>query len=279
MQCENNYMRSINSILYRGHVHRMNLTATVYICNDVSVCWDEKGIGRALRTGTRIPKGTLIVLEHCLSGTTHDVSVGIAADPKLFRELAPRSDGWPTKSEGVRKANRNAFASRIKEEYLVSTVISSINHSCFPNCTKGVIMRDYSSSKIPCDFMYIYTLRDISPREELTIMYSNRDKIHTNPIAGFKCICNAPPGTEMPRDDVDERPDALKMALEYLDDRNRSAKVITNQEFIRKIAHNVDADKPVETYEMPLDDDVRVFEIMKLLGMDVHTVLNGQVMS
>lgn len=279
VRCENDYMRSINVFFHRGDVHRMqSLTATIFIHKHVSVCWDDKRMSRALRTRYKIPKGTLILLEHCLSGTMHDVSVGISADPKLFRELAPRSRGLTTKSEGEKRAKRNAFASHIANEFLVSPVIASMNHSCFSNCGKGVIMKDLGPSNAPADFMYCFTLRDISPGEEMTLMYSARDVIHAQPVAGFKCTCDAPPGVEMVRDDVEERPDALKMVLDYIDS-DRLNQVIANQYLIRKTSHKVNTNEPFTIDMFPTYIAPHAFELMKLMGMDTHTILDGQVVS
>ena len=64
-----------------------------------------------------------------------------------------------------------------------------INHSCNPNCGFKNILKVISGKNIN-HYHYIFSNRNISPNEELTIDYNNLfegQKIQN--VIGFKCFC------------------------------------------------------------------------------------------
>lgn len=227
----------------------MKVTKTIFCHPGVYVSWNPSKSHRTLRVCAPVAADTLLLVEHCLSGSKDAVSLGIAADRVLFDTLAPRGAVNRTKHEGLIKAKMNVFASPIRQEWVVSRVISAASHSCKPNCIVSFILRDVKTVEgliFPCDCMYLYAIQNLEAGEELTIAYATRSQIHSEAVAGFQCACDAPPETvyQAPTRDLE---DALKTIYNYIDDEERSAQIIANIVAARELALEFGDNEPVVT--------------------------------
>lgn len=225
----------------------MKVTKTIHRHPALFVSWDQGKESRKLKVRAPVTKDTLLLVEHCLSGSADQVALGIAADCSLFDALAPRGVVDRTKREGLAKAKVNAFASPVAKEWVVGRVISATSHSCKPNCIATFVLHDIKSPDsmlLPCDCMFLYTIEDVDAGEELTIAYATRSQIHSEAVAGFKCECDTPPNTPY-QAPMSDRPDALKIVFGYLDDNRRSTKTIANIMLVRDMADEFGDDEPV----------------------------------
>lgn len=234
----------------------MKVTKTIFHHPALFVSWNPSRSNRKLKVCAPVATDTLLLVEHCLSGSKGAVSLGIAGDRALFDTLAPRGAVNRTKSEGLAKAKLNVFASPVKNEWIVSRVLSAASHSCMPNCIASFILRDVKTADglmYPADFMYLYAIRDLEAGEELTIAYATRSQIHSEAVAGFRCVCDAPPETvyQAPIRDLE---DALKIVYNYIDNEERSAQIIANIVAARELAFEFGDDEPVVTNpDAPMD--------------------------
>jgi hypothetical protein len=173
----------------------MNLTHVLFKHEAISFIKGADDQYRVL-AGQPITKGTLLLLEHVLSGKPEFVLGGIGACPRLFAELYPRTD-MPDASQKMTfcrdKLDHNAFS--FDGDNVVGAAFSKFNHSCQPNVyMSGADQLTCHINRTLTVTVHIYglwALQDIAAGTELYVDYVNGGgpDVHERYTKHFGFVC------------------------------------------------------------------------------------------
>jgi hypothetical protein len=158
-----------------------NFTNVIFESGHINY-FTKKDDYRGVRATADIKKGTILLIEHCLMGTSEYLMNTIVHDKELYNALSPRTDKWekqmhitPEKyySEVRKKVEANAFGHDSWENGIwnLGFKLSSFNHSTVPNSIN--IWRKEPLGGISQYYVYVKTINDISKGDEITISYGD----------------------------------------------------------------------------------------------------------
>ena len=132
---------------------------------------DYQNHSYSVRAKNDIRKGTLVLVEHVVSGSFNTVVGSVTADDALLKSLYPRREG----SDALEKTCMNSFF--FKPNYVIGNFFSKFNHSCIPVCHMDIADKVLLSKAINVAIYGMWTHRDVKAGGELTIDYVNGNGI------------------------------------------------------------------------------------------------------
>lgn len=159
------------------------ITNTLFKSNKISFETKDDDY-RFVKSTQNIKKGEILLIEHCYTTDKCDMlSTVISKSPELFNNLYPRKMSWNeeqiineemdenTEELCYEKAQKNAFGDN--GLFYIGLDISNFNHSDMPNACVSYSNFSYGKdTEDCCNLLYIYSNRNITNDEEITIWYN-----------------------------------------------------------------------------------------------------------
>lgn len=154
-------------------------TNVVYQSNDIRIHYEHDVY--SVLAEKDLPVGTMLLIEHVLSGTLEYLDKKVDKDVKLMTELYPRDYDI-----AKLKVRMNCF--NFDGEFVLGPTFAKFNHSCKPNCHMDIA--DHVNGG---KFYGMWTHKKVKKGDELTIDYVNQSDIDYHDkmkqLHGFKCDC------------------------------------------------------------------------------------------
>jgi len=158
-----------------------NFTNVLYESSHINY-FTKKDDYRGVCATADIKKGTVLLVEHALAGTSDYLMNSLVHDEELYNALSPRTNKWeeqmhitPEKyySEVRKKVEANAFGHDSWENGIwnLGFKLSSFNHSTVPNSIN--IGRKEPLGEISQYYVYVKTIDDLSKGDEITMSYGD----------------------------------------------------------------------------------------------------------
>lgn len=181
----------------------MDLTATLFRHDALDFQYAD---GQYCVKATRpIATGTLMLLEHVLSGDSAFVLAGIASSAPLFDTLYPRvfgggggdggDGGLDRQTMAAEKKDHNAFG--FNGDDVVGAAFCKFNHSCRPNCYMAAadVLKYHITRLLTVDIKVygLWAVRPIEAGEELFVDYVNGGglEVHDGHAKHFGFTCTS----------------------------------------------------------------------------------------
>ena len=175
-----------------------NFTQTVYWNPDAELVF--KAGNYCVKALKDLPTGTLIMIEHVISGTTAESVGSVMVDDTLYAQLYPRNardkpcgdmDMRERNMKAQTKVEMNAF--RFDDAVVVGNMFSKFNHCCQPNCHMAQADKPNLGGCIGSVPIYgMWVMGKVRAGDELTIDYtSGYAKVHDEHKKkfGWECSC------------------------------------------------------------------------------------------
>jgi hypothetical protein len=171
-----------------------NYTNTMYWNPDVELVYQDGNYSVMARKD--LAAGTLIMLEHVISGNIAEVIGAVMVDNTLLEQLYPRTeysilDMRARNIAAQTKMEMNAF--RFDDAMVIGNMFSKFNHCCDPNCHMAKADKPNLGGCIGCVPIYgMWVMSKVHQGTELTIDYtSGHAEVHDKQkkIFGWNCPC------------------------------------------------------------------------------------------
>jgi len=180
-----------------------------------------------------IAMGSIVLIEHVLSGTVKHLTAIVENCPHLYDELYPRGSG-ERKFLAKRKVLVNSFGDGDDRD--LGLFASKLNHSCDPNVVVECIPLQSMTDDHTTTLLVVLAVKDICCNEEIVMCYKPLVGHEECQLYGFKCNCGKTVSerlnayTAMPdkaREIIDTNQSSLKDTLKTLKDAYTNTQVFT----------------------------------------------------